>query len=1360
MKRNVSRKTSNILYALSGNQCAHPDCTESLIEEATGESDAQSKGEICHIYSVSEAGPRGRSGLTETRLNSLGNLILLCRNHHSVVDGQHESFPASLLMGWKHDHQEKMKELQVSESLKKMRFDRRSTVYQIGLLDEKIKEAIDRLRRSHHFSEFDSVKASIELGRRLIADEFKDGSSATRVEGLSWCARSLCAADVAGAERLIVAARNLERSPELGIAEAVVAAAKGDHRGALAKLADLDSPCARTAALVAVARHEGKLAATEWLTAAGLSPADLDPEGRLVVLTIELDLAHWESAADIARMVTTDDMLAMPPLWHQVGIALLLTTLPENYREVVRYQLPLDLAEAPFDSVGRAVEDRRLARDHFRRAAAVAKELELTEATKIDETYAMWLGLSDVETRIDAKKCLEARFRDADSALHLVPLGIGFGISMDLSAVVKQIERQESLRGGVTSDSATARFALAFTEQYSDQCTEYIIEHFEALSEYVTTKAMRVLQLEWYLKKGRYEAASKCVEQLEQDGVTEAEIDRFRERVDETKGADLVEVRKARFEESDQLDDLVALVVDLREKENWDELCKYGAILYSRTRSVNHAEWLVSALANTNRMDEVQGFLKSHPDLLEQSRGLQMADAWSLYYEGELLKARTRLNSLHSAEEDTSYRMLKVRIAIALGDWYSLMDFVANELNNRNCRSAVELLSAAQLGYSVGSPHSRALLDAAIDSGNDNAEVLAGSYYLAVQADIESEVSVEMLQRSAALSQDDGPVRRVDFRGVVDVHTQWEKRGNQAWQLFRHGNLPMCVVAQLLNTSLFHMTIIPGFQNLDEADARRRRVIPAYSGRRITRRMELACSVAMDSTALLTLAFLDVLDTAFEALDSVWIPHCTMAWLFEERQRVAFHQPRMVREARAIRDLLARDRLRRFVSTSTADLDLVTEIGEELAELIAEAEAHYDCDKNVQHVVVRSAPVYLRSSLMEEEADLSAYTHILTSCVAVVDKLREKGQLTAADEQRAQSYLEQHEREWPGQPGISDCAVVYLDDLTTGYLLHLGLLDKLSACGLTAVVSSSTVRQTNELIAYESVSGKVSDVIERIRRAVEQGIVSGKVRIGRNDTTDDSEEMPISEHPTVAVTKLMSECDAIVVDDRFINQNENIQSESGGSTAVFTTLDLLSSLRSNHSISSEVFSEYLTLLRRTGYVFVPTSAMELSNQLASAPVKAKRLVETAELKAIRESLLSARMGDWLRLPEEESWLRNTMNTLGRVLINVWTTTADIAGAPIRADWLFSHMDIRGWTQSFSKDKHYSVEKIGPIVYYFMMLTPPSGATAQAKKRYWTWLEERVLKPMKEREPELYDVLLEVHRRHVAAVVDAVSSGES
>ena len=61
---------------------------------------------------------------------------------------------------------------------------------------------------------------------------------------------------------------------------------------------------------------------------------------------------------------------------------------------------------------------------------------------------------------------------------------------------------------------------------------------------------------------------------------------------------------------------------------------------------------------------------------------------------------------------------------------------------------------------------------------------------------------------------------------------------------------------------------------------------------------------------------------------------------------------------------------------------------------------------------------------------------------------------------------------------------------------------------------------------------------------------------------------------------------------------------------------------------------------------------------------------------------------------------------------------------------------------------------------FMMLTPPSGTTEEVKREYWRWLEERVLRPMKELEPDLYDVLLDVYRGHFAHVVDAVVSRDN
>jgi hypothetical protein len=50
-----------------------------------------------------------------------------------------------------------------------------------------------------------------------------------------------------------------------------------------------------------------------------------------------------------------------------------------------------------------------------------------------------------------------------------------------------------------------------------------------------------------------------------------------------------------------------------------------------------------------------------------------------------------------------------------------------------------------------------------------------------------------------------------------------------------------------------------------------------------------------------------------------------------------------------------------------------------------------------------------------------------------------------------------------------------------------------------------------------------------------------------------------------------------------------------------------------------------TYLRRPGFQFIPVTEKELFHHLANAPLNTGEVVATAELRAIRESLLMARM---------------------------------------------------------------------------------------------------------------------------------------
>lgn len=107
LKRIYSPKTLKMLFALSGNQCAAPGCSEAIIAAKTPHSEAMVVGQIAHIYAISVDGPRGKSGLTEKELNQASNLILLCPTHHVKVDGQYETYPATMLIGWKVSHEKK-----------------------------------------------------------------------------------------------------------------------------------------------------------------------------------------------------------------------------------------------------------------------------------------------------------------------------------------------------------------------------------------------------------------------------------------------------------------------------------------------------------------------------------------------------------------------------------------------------------------------------------------------------------------------------------------------------------------------------------------------------------------------------------------------------------------------------------------------------------------------------------------------------------------------------------------------------------------------------------------------------------------------------------------------------------------------------------------------------------------------------------------------------------------------------------------------------------------------------------------------------------------------------------------------------
>jgi hypothetical protein len=101
----ISAKTRKMLWGRAASRCAMPDCRKELVEDISETDDPTLIGEECHIVAQEVDGPRGKSPLTEKERDKYANLILLCCNHHKVVDDNEAAYSIAKLLELKKNHE-------------------------------------------------------------------------------------------------------------------------------------------------------------------------------------------------------------------------------------------------------------------------------------------------------------------------------------------------------------------------------------------------------------------------------------------------------------------------------------------------------------------------------------------------------------------------------------------------------------------------------------------------------------------------------------------------------------------------------------------------------------------------------------------------------------------------------------------------------------------------------------------------------------------------------------------------------------------------------------------------------------------------------------------------------------------------------------------------------------------------------------------------------------------------------------------------------------------------------------------------------------------------------------------------------
>ncbi len=157
----ISNKTRKILWGRSGNRCALCKCL--LVEPEQAPDKASVIGMEAHIHAQNTNGPRFDPALSKDQIDDYDNLLLLCGNHHKVVDDQQSTFSAKVLYDIKRSHEE-----WVRDTLEPRKPKDPEQAYLIRILNGK--ELTNLINQARHAYDFDHDPLETKLEVDLVGD--------------------------------------------------------------------------------------------------------------------------------------------------------------------------------------------------------------------------------------------------------------------------------------------------------------------------------------------------------------------------------------------------------------------------------------------------------------------------------------------------------------------------------------------------------------------------------------------------------------------------------------------------------------------------------------------------------------------------------------------------------------------------------------------------------------------------------------------------------------------------------------------------------------------------------------------------------------------------------------------------------------------------------------------------------------------------------------------------------------------------------------------------------------------------------------------------------------------------------------
>jgi hypothetical protein len=280
----------------------------------------------------------------------------------------------------------------------------------------------------------------------------------------------------------------------------------------------------------------------------------------------------------------------------------------------------------------------------------------------------------------------------------------------------------------------------------------------------------------------------------------------------------------------------------------------------------------------------------------------------------------------------------------------------------------------------------------------------------------------------------------------------------------------------------------------------------------------------------------------------------------------------------------------------------------------------------------------------------------------------------------------------------------------------------------------------------EDLAGSLDEVRQVVRSALEKGKV---VFLSRAGSAVDEDDLGDDAQTGAALLHFLRDpgpCDAVCIDDRFVNRHATISDSAGSPARVVCVLDILRYLERKAVITSAERREKIHRLREGGFTFIPLEPNELESLLRKArPDPEGRLVESAEMRVLRQTLMRIRTLDALQQPLETPFLDALRAVCVLVMRRLWQDeTLPVEHTVSFSDWLWRSIAPAptDWnrTSTGPDERSRTSEALARHVMFFLDAMP--HVEGERHEAFCRWVEESVFRPLTPANPDLTDLVAE------------------